>query len=159
MRGVPLRLRMLPWALGLPVLKHVLPLPVLARVCWSRRRSRRPVAIEFIVRAGLRTRPIPSRGNCLERSLLLYRYLSWAGAEPTLATGVRLEDGRLHGHAWVTVTGVSVGESPEEVGTYTPVVSFGPQGRLLTEPASCVSDAQLDEIAAAVLNAAGRRGA
>lgn len=153
---VALRLRMLPWAYALPVLKKLLPLPALARLAWARRRARRPVALETVLTAALRLRPVRSRQNCLERSLLLYRYLSWAGAEPTLATGLRSDGERLHGHAWVSVAGAPVGDSAEEVSTYTPVVAFGPRGAPESPAALWREDARADPTAAAVLNAARR---
>jgi len=151
-----LRLRMVPWAYALPVLKKLLPLPVLARLAWPRRRSRRPVAVETVLTTVLRLWPVRSRQNCLERSLLLYRYLSWAGAEPMLATGLRREGERLHGHAWVSVAGRPVGDSIDEVSTYTPLVAFGPRGVPAGDPAPWHQDARADPIAVALLSAARR---
>ena len=40
-------------------------------------------------------------GNCLERSLVLCRYLSAAGSDPELLVGMRRGENELEGHAWV----------------------------------------------------------
>ena len=51
-----------------------------------------------------RLRPLLSRGNCLERSLLGYRYLARAGLEPSLVVGVHATmpapSGATPGSSW-----------------------------------------------------------
>ena len=66
-------------------------------------------------------------GNCLARSLVLYRYLSRADADPRLVVGMAKPD-QLLGHVWVTVDGRPLLETPETLGSYTEVVSFGRNG-------------------------------
>ena len=68
-----------------------------------------------------------SGGNCLERSLILYRYLSRANADPHLVIGMARPDTYL-GHVWVTVDDRPLLETPETLGSYTEVVSFGRGG-------------------------------
>ena len=65
-----------------------------------------------------------SGGNCLERSLVLYRYLARANADPHLVVGMARPDEYL-GHVWVTVDGQPLLETPETLGGYTEVVTFG----------------------------------
>jgi hypothetical protein len=64
-----------------------------------------------------------SGGNCLERSLVLYRYLGWANADPDLVVGMARPDEYL-GHVWVTVDGQALLETPETLRGYTEVVRF-----------------------------------
>jgi transglutaminase superfamily protein len=100
-------MRMLGWSVVLPGLKHVLPLRVLVRVMWSRprggRRPDRERVIIFAAQRIFRLRPFLRRDNCLERSLLAYRYLSAAGADPRLIVGMEKSDDAYAGHAWVLV--------------------------------------------------------
>ena len=69
------------------------------------------------------------RSNCLERSLLAYRFLSRAGADPRLVVGVGNVDGKMAGHAWVTVNGVPVHEPAETVDRFALLIEFGRDGR------------------------------
>ena len=64
-----------------------------------------------------------SGGNCLERSLVLYRYLARANADPRLVVGMAKPDEYL-GHVWVTVDGRSLLETSETLRGYTEVVMF-----------------------------------
>lgn len=41
----------------------------------------------------------------MKRSLILFHYLRKAGREARIVFGVAKEEGRLEGHAWVTVNG------------------------------------------------------
>jgi hypothetical protein len=69
-------------------------------------------------------------GNCLERSLLTYRFLGAVDANPCLVVGVRhgaMPDG-LRGHAWVVVDGVPAGESLESVDDFASIVVFRADG-------------------------------
>ncbi len=127
-----LGIRMFAWSLVLPGLKFVVPLPLLARLMWSRGRSEpRPGQEEKVVvlaRGISRVRPLPHRDNCLEKSLLMYRFLSRLNADPRLVTGVRRGEEGVVGHVWVTVAGEPVGESPAELEQYAPVAVFGAGG-------------------------------
>jgi len=68
-----------------------------------------------------------SGGNCLERSLILYRYLARMNAHPRLVVGMGKSDEFL-GHVWVSVDGRPLLDSPETLRTYTEVVGFGFSG-------------------------------
>jgi hypothetical protein len=133
LRSVPgawLIARMLAWRLALPVLKRTLPLSRLVRLAASVRRSRLPFTTGQVVSASHRlfgTRSTES-SDCLERSLLTYRFLLEAGAAPELVLGVdRTADGAL-GHAWVLLAGAPVDESPDALARYAPLVSFTASG-------------------------------
>jgi Transglutaminase-like superfamily len=122
------------WALVLPVLKRLLPLPALVRLVWARPRSRtrdveRERRVAGLVRRLYRSPLAALDENCLERSLLTYRLLARLDASPELVTGVRRQGDAVIGHAWVTVDGEPVGESRESVEGFAPVLSFGPDGR------------------------------
>jgi hypothetical protein len=67
-------------------------------------------------------------GNCLERSLVLYRYLSAVGADPQLVVGIRGGEEAVRGHAWVTVRGAPLEEPPLTLEGLTRVVSFRGDG-------------------------------
>ena len=123
-RDAWLAARALGWLCALPVLKRTLPLERLVRLMWcaphggTRDRGREQRAIRIVSRLS-RT----SGGNCLERSLVLYRYLGWANADPDLVVGMARPDEYL-GHVWVTVDGQALLETPETLHGYTEVVRF-----------------------------------
>ena len=115
------------WMLTLRLAKFAVPLPRLARVMetaprTTRRdpaRERRIAMLVDRVAGGLR---FPDQGNCLERSLVLFRLLGRAGARPRLVVGMRRTSGQLAGHAWVSVDGDPVGErTPDDM---TPIAIF-----------------------------------
>lgn len=68
-------------------------------------------------------------GNCLERSLVLFRGLGEAGVRPELWFGVRPGDPR-DGHVWVMLDGVPAGDDPAMLGDYMPLMVFGADGAL-----------------------------
>ena len=68
-------------------------------------------------------------GNCLERSLVLFRGLGEAGVRPELWFGVRADDAR-DGHVWVVLDGVAAGDDPATLGAYVPLMIFDPDGAL-----------------------------
>lgn len=121
-------LRGIGWLAVLPFLKRAVPLPTLTRLMWSqgtgrrrqRQRERRTVAIV----SGLSRR---AGGNCLERSLVLYRFLSRLNADPVLVAGMG-KSGEFIGHAWVEVDGQPLLESPQSLAAYVEVVRFGVDG-------------------------------
>jgi hypothetical protein len=123
---------MILWSLLLPVLKRMLPLRRLVMLMWAAgpggqaRGEARPIVVLSASLTRLRPR---LRSNCLERSLLAYRFLSRAGADPRLVIGVGNVDGKMAGHAWVTLDGVPVHEPPETVVGFAPLVEFGREGR------------------------------
>jgi Transglutaminase-like superfamily len=123
-----LAIRTVGWMYTLPLLKRVLPLPRLVHLMWrparaSERDLERELRTAHLVRRLCRT----SGGNCLERSLILYRYLARANADPRLVVGMGKPDEFL-GHVWVTVDGRPLLDSPETLRGYTEVVRFGDDG-------------------------------
>ncbi|HEY3070897.1 MAG TPA: lasso peptide biosynthesis B2 protein [Gaiellaceae bacterium] len=121
--------RMIAWAPGLPVLKRALPLPRLVALMEKapRRRSRDRELERRIVRMArliYRGRRGTFRDNCLERSLVTYRFLGRAGADPELVVAMSKRDEGLHGHVWVTVEGIPVHEDPADLEVYVPLMRF-----------------------------------
>ena len=125
-----LALRMSAWVLVLPLAKRLVPIERLARVMWRDGHEPRDHARERLtIRLASRLTRFSGR-NCLERSLILYRYLSVRGADPVLVLGI----GGLHrngGHAWVLVDGVPVVDSAASLTAYQPVVAFGRDAKRL----------------------------
>ena len=81
---IVLIVRMLPWRVVLPLAKHVVSLSTLVSVMELPRRSleRRPIREKRVASLAHRVSGLGTRspGNCLERSLLAYRYLSEVSA-------------------------------------------------------------------------------
>ena len=129
--------RMLVWAGMLPLLKRAVPLSRLVTLMAPRHRSapdaKRMQDVVTLARWVYRTRAL--RDNCLERSLITYRYLP-AGNEQSslLVLGVRKGDDGPPGHAWLTVNGVPVHDSDETLENLVPVVAFDLEGRRLPPP-------------------------
>ena len=123
------------WSLALPILKRVLPLRTLVRLVWTRPRTdrRRPERERQVMRLAYavwsRSRARRRDGNCLERSLAAFRFLSRLNANPELVAGTRRVGGDILGHVWVLVDGEAFGESREELAEYLPMVAFGAGGR------------------------------
>ena len=123
-RDAWLAARALGWLCILRVLKRTLPLERLVLLMWStprgdtRDRGREQRTTRIVFRLS-RT----SGGNCLERSLVLYRYLARANADPELVVGMARPDEYL-GHVWVRVDGRALLETPEALRGYTEVVTF-----------------------------------
>lgn len=116
------------------LLKHVIPLPRLARWAWLRPvrtpdDGSRAVALQCAVR--VRQWFGAERGDCLHGSLALYRVLSRAGANPTLVVGFRRDTAKLAGHAWIEIEGESVIEAPPRLSGFERACAFGPRGALL----------------------------
>jgi Transglutaminase-like superfamily len=128
--------RIVPAYVLLGLLKHLVPLPSLAKWTWcettgprDRLAERRLTANVLRVSKLLR---IADR-DCLQRSLLLYRLLSAAGADPELVVGIREQDDKIIGHAWVLVDGKSLVEPESALLRFSPVLRFGALGALLQE--------------------------
>lgn len=135
-----LAVRVMGWALVLPLLKQAVPVKSLARIMHLHpdRVTRSPAREEHIVifaRWAARLIRWKNGGNCLERGLIAYRYLGRAGAHPLLVVGLeRVGDSQLVGHAWVLVDGQPVGESLASLTRYTPVFAFGADGAMTEVP-------------------------
>ena len=125
--------RMAAWALWLPALKYLLPLPRLVRLAARspRHPGRRPEREARIVALSrcLYAPVLPPGRGCLQRSLLAYRFLAECSADPRLVIGVRKDGGAVLAHAWVTVDGVPRGEPAEWVGGFAPMMAFDADGR------------------------------
>jgi hypothetical protein len=131
--GVWLALRLLAWRMALPHLKRVVPLAALVRLMWPRRRSvernrKREQRIAAGVDRVFGRDDRRSKENCLERSLLVYRFLAQAGADPQLVWGVRKNDDKLMGHAWVVLDGRPLARPDERLDSFTPITTYGPKG-------------------------------
>jgi hypothetical protein len=123
---------MVAWRLALPALRRAVPLSRLAPFVWAGRRAgaRRQELEPLVARVERRLYARSDEGRCLERSLLVYRFLSLCGAEPTLVAGLRRDGTEWAGHAWVTVDGRPFNEAEQFTADYAPLVEFGPGGRV-----------------------------
>jgi hypothetical protein len=130
--GTGLRiLRLIPAYLVFAVAKHLVSLPKLARMAWQQ-----PCGVpdgdvtKQVIAAVVRMRkllPTPD-GDCLQKSLLLYRELSRAGADPVLVVGFRHGTTSLEGHAWIEIAGAAVADGAHDAGAFVPVLRLGPRG-------------------------------
>jgi len=112
-------------------LKHVLSLSTLARLSWREpRRTLDPAGEQRVIGRAIWVRRAIgcTDRDCLQRSLVLYRELSRAGADPTLMVGFSKTGGGLRGHAWVVARGRAVAEPPDEVADFVPAFRFGRGG-------------------------------
>ena len=122
---------MLGWAAALPVLKRRMPLPKLVETAVPEARpegGRRPETVIAFSRWVYR---IPGfRDNCLEKSLLTYRYLPDDGGRYRLVLGVRVSEADgPPGHAWLTIDGVPVHDTDESLAGLVPIIAFDSSGR------------------------------
>jgi hypothetical protein len=131
--------RLVLWHVTFGIVKHLRPLPWLAKWAWRSpiwygdrggpdASAARKILVGRVLRAaqlaGVRDR------DCLQRSLVLYRELSRMGANPTLVVGFRRSGDALLGHVWVLSEGQIVAESARDLAAFTPVCQFGRDGRL-----------------------------
>jgi Transglutaminase-like superfamily len=127
--------RIVPTYVLLGLLKHLVPLQWLVKATWcettgprdllaGRRLTANALRLSKLLRIADR--------DCLQRSLLLYRLLSAVGADPELVVGLREQDGKIIGHAWVLVDDVSIVESESDLVRFSPVLRFGARGALLS---------------------------
>jgi hypothetical protein len=115
---------LLAWRVGLPLAKRAFTVQAIARIMWARAH---PAAVSDVAGfLGQGGRWLVSR-NCLERSLVLYRLLSRAGANPALVLGVRPGPERVAGHVWIEIGGRPVAET--EALSYDRVIVLGTGGR------------------------------
>jgi hypothetical protein len=120
------------WRAALPVAKHLLPLPTLVRAAAGRPRChvRCPDRERQVVSLARRVCEVGggAASNCLERSLITFRFLSEIGARPTLIVGFKRQAGAVGGHVWVEVDGQVVGEDPPQAYGFTALTAFSPEG-------------------------------
>jgi len=122
--------RMLTWALLLPFLKRLRPLPEVVRIM-----HRRPPGNfisycrqDIISIAGRIYRS--TQGRCLEKSLLLYRYLLATGNDPKLAVGFLKKDDRWIGHSWVIIDKSPVDEPAAPLKDFSRIMIFNSDGSI-----------------------------
>jgi len=131
--------RLLPVYVVLGLFKHLVPLRRLVQWAWCPPAGPRNRDAELLLTAGV-VRISHLRGlrdrDCLQRSLLLYRVLSRAGADPTLVVGFQRLDSQIVGHAWVVADGNPVVETDADLVRFSPAIRFGAQGVLLPESRS-----------------------
>ena len=139
------------WAAMIRVLKRVVPIRTLVRLAkpgsdqgqtgvrpGSDRGhlARTDERLEERLRAYLQSKgrfPFRPPSNCLERSLGAYRLLCGVAADPELVVGVRRSPERgVEGHVWVTAGGRVLAERPEDLATFTPIVTFDANARQRT---------------------------
>jgi hypothetical protein len=123
---------MVGWRMLLPVLKRALPLERLASSMRGRPGHR--YEEEQVIRLAswvYGSRPVTGGDNCLERSLLLYRYLSRANLDARLVVGFRDGAQAVQGHAWVAIGERAMAADTDQRGAFAPLVSFGRDGRVL----------------------------
>jgi len=128
-----------PLYLAYGVVKHLVPIGTLARWSWrpARRASRNPAAERRLVTSVIRLSAVSGFDrDCLQRSLVLYRGLSRAGADPTLLVGLRRTSRGFEGHAWVEADGVPVAEPMVREQGFETTCAFGRRGRLVVPRAS-----------------------
>jgi len=123
--------RMIVWRLALPALRCAVPLPTVVRLISPRPqpRARSPETELLVIDLAQRVFGAPRSADrrCLDRSLLVYRFLSRANANPRLVLGLGRCDGQTIGHAWVTVDGSPVHDSVEMLAKFKPFTTFGGQ--------------------------------
>jgi hypothetical protein len=127
-RDAWLATRAFSWLCVLPALKRTLPLERLVRLMWlpprvaTRNLEREQRTISVVARLSR-----SKGGNCLERSLVVYRYLARANADPRLVVGMTRPDEYL-GHVWVAVDRKPLLETTETLRGYKEVMRFGNDG-------------------------------
>jgi len=129
-----LLIRIVSWALVLPILKRIVPLKSLARFMWVPAKNERTQEQEKKIATLVRWlyRFVFPQKTCLERSLLLYRFLSRINSDPRLVTGMRrAEDQSWKGHAWILVGGKPFEESETSVEDFQTFTVFGAGGAMV----------------------------
>lgn len=124
-------LRLLAWRLALAVLKRTVPIATLVRLMATpgggpTRDTRRIVELVDWLYAPRREREL---GNCLDRSLVLYRFLSRNEPGTRLVLGMRRGSSELEGHAWVIAGDRAFGETPASGGGFVTLATFAADGR------------------------------
>jgi hypothetical protein len=80
------------------------------------------------------------RSHCLQRSLVLHRWLHREGLPSELRIGVRKEHGELKAHAWVELRGQVINDRPTEVRAFSLLRPFPRERRRWTPAADPRSD-------------------
>jgi hypothetical protein len=129
--------RLLAWRLAVAPLKRTVPVERLVRLMASssgRPASDAPRVIELVdwIYGPRRDTDL---GNCLDRSLVLYRFLPRNGSSRRLVLGVRRDSGELEGHAWVIVGERVLGATSSSGAEFVSLVAFDAQGRRVEDAA------------------------
>jgi hypothetical protein len=131
--------RMLMWRLLVSTLKHVVPIRRLVTIASGSKPGvaaagtlPSPNRIVELARLACRPRLIRSQDNCLDRSLIAYRYLRAAGASPSLVIGFGRDGGAVRGHAWLPIGGNEVGEPHRTREDFKELVRFTADGTMVT---------------------------
>jgi len=135
-----LAVRMLAWRVTLPALKRVVPLPRLVDLMYAAPGGGAPRLDRQERIADLSQRVFNVfriDDNCLDLSLVTYRYLGRAGAGPRLVIAVRKDGELTRGHAWVTVDGAPVHDSTERLGDFTSLMTFESGGHAHDSGVGC----------------------
>ena len=134
--------RMLVWRLLISTLKHVVPIRRLVAIAGSGTPARAAAArfppqarIFELARLACRPRLIRSQDNCLDRSLIAYRYLRAVGATPCLVIGLGRDADGVRGHAWLMLDGEEVGEPHTTHEEFKELVRFAGDGSMATTEA------------------------
>jgi Transglutaminase-like superfamily len=130
--------RIFAWTAFVRLAKYAMPLRTLVKIVSPRSRPgprdrRRERQIALFADWASRIVPPATTGNCLERSLVAYRYLVRAHADPRLVIGFRRGDTGVLGHAWILVDGQPLSDSPASVAEYEVAMSFAADGRARTD--------------------------
>jgi Transglutaminase-like superfamily len=123
--------RLLGWRVALAALKRVVPIETLVR--WMATPGGRPTGdtrrIVKLVNWLYAPRRDRELGNCLDRSLVLYRFLSRSEPGTRLVLGMRRGSSELEGHAWVIAGDRAFGESAASGGDFVTLATFAADGR------------------------------
>jgi len=132
-RDVLFAVRVVGWAAALPMLKRTRSVTRLVELMTPAKDEPRTAGQERNAIALSRwIYRVPFvHANCLERSLLAYRYLVRDRREHRLYLGIRSDEGTYPGHAWLTVDGIPVHEPDESLAAYVPLVVFDGYGRIV----------------------------
>jgi len=130
--------RMIGWAARLPVTKRRVPLIELVERAAPAHNDRPARNAELAIALARWIYRIPVfQDNCLEKSLLTFHYLPAGEGGYRLVLGFRGLDGKAPpGHAWLTVDGVPVHDTPESLADLTPLVAFDENGHRLAHSTS-----------------------
>lgn len=136
-RVATLPIRITAWTLAVARLKRRLPIERLVRIVSTEPTMGRDPEVEAKIvtwawRAS-RRRLGASPENCLDRSLVAFRYLGWAGAQPRLYLGVRREADEMTGHAWLAVDGEPVREPVSIAQDFAALIEFDARGRRIPD--------------------------
>lgn len=123
--------RLLGWRVALAALKRTVPIETLVRMMAtpggrSTHDTRRIVEMVDWLYAPRRNRDLD---NCLDRSLVLYRFLSRNEPGTRLVLGMRRGSSELEGHAWVIAGDRAIGAAPVDGGGFVPLATYAADGQ------------------------------